>query len=182
MQTGCRIVEVMRAKTPESDRLTQVGFGGGCHWCTEAVFASLLGVGRVQQGFINSQPPHDQYSEAVLVDFSEQQIPIEALIEIHLRTHASSSEHTMRHKYRSAIYVDDEAMATRCRAVLKSLQSQFEKPLVTRVFLMAGFKLSEDRYRDYYSSNPNKPFCATYIEPKLALLKREFSSCLKSQD
>ena len=152
----------------------QLGFGGGCHWCTEAVFASLSGVHRVQQGFVCSHPPDDQYSEAVLVDFCEDEIAIAVLIEVHLRTHASSSAHSMRDKYRSAIYVHDEVMENCCRATIKTLQNQFEKPLLTQVLKIAGFRLSADRYREYYASNPDKPFCTTYIEPKLDMLKREF--------
>ena len=158
------------------DYNARIGFGGGCHWCTEAVFASLSGVHRVQQGFICSHPPNDQYSEAVLVDFAERHIPVEILVEIHLRTHASTAAHSMRDKYRSAIYVKDRVMENRCCAAIKTLQNQFEKPLLTQVLRLAGFTLSADRYRKYYESNPDKPFCATYIEPKLELLERDFRS------
>ncbi len=170
------MTDMMISNSSES---AQVGFGGGCHWCTEAVFASLRGVSCVQQGFICSHPPNDQYSEAVLVEFNERHISLDILIEIHLRTHASSSQHTLRTRYRSAIYAADEAMIVRCRVALESLQYQFEKPLVTSTFSLVGFKASEDRYRDYYASNPDKPFCVTYIEPKLAMLKRNYSSSLK---
>ena len=159
-----------------AEQCIQIGFGGGCHWCTEAVFASLSGVHRVQQGFIRSDPPNDQYSEAVLVDFSERDISIQILTEIHLRTHASTSAHSMRDKYRSAIYVDDQTVEKRCKAAIKALQSQFEKPLVTQVLKLTEFTLSDDRYREYYASNPDKPFCTIYIEPKLDMLKRDFGS------
>ena len=47
----------------------QIGLGGGCHWCTEAVFQSLIGVQNVAQGFIKSLPPADTWSEAVIVNF-----------------------------------------------------------------------------------------------------------------
>ena len=157
-----------------AEQNTQLGFGGGCHWCTEAVFASLSALQGVQQGFICAAPPHEQYSEAVLVDFCEHDISIEILIEIHLRTHASFADHSMRNKYRSAIYVHDQSMEIRCKAALNALQSQFKKPLVTQVLKITGFTLSAERYREYYASNPDKPFCTTYIEPKLEMLKREF--------
>jgi len=55
----------------------RIGFGGGCHWCTEAIFESLRGVQRVQQGFACSHPPAEQYSEAVLVDFDNECLPLE---------------------------------------------------------------------------------------------------------
>ena len=158
----------------------ELGFGGGCHWCTEAVFASLRGVLQVQQGFIRSHAPHDSYSEAVLVNFDSSVVSLDTLIEIHLRTHASSSSHSMREKYRSAVYVHDDRQSQYCKSAIASLQQSFEKPLITRVLQIEGFTLSEDRYRNYYATNPDRPFCATRIEPKLAMLRRDFSEyCLQ---
>ena len=81
-----------------------IGFGGSCHWCTEAIFQSLIGVETVQQGWISSKPPNETLSEAVLVSFNPNQISIEILIEVHLLTHSCTSEHSMRGKYRSAVY------------------------------------------------------------------------------
>jgi len=83
--------------------LTKVAFGGGCYWCTEAVFQSLIGVEKVAQGFISSEGKNDSFSEAVIVYFNEK-ITLKTLIEIHLHTHKSTKEHSMRTKYRSAIY------------------------------------------------------------------------------
>jgi len=167
-------------KAIENMQSSQIGFGGGCHWCTEAVFASLRGVVRVQQGFLGSHAPHDFYSEAVLVDFDSSAVSLDILIEIHLRTHASTSSHSMREKYRSAVYVHDENQEQHCRFVVENLQQAFEKPLITQVLRIEGFTLSEDRYRNYYVTNPNRPFCATRIEPKLAMLRRDFSQYLSS--
>ena len=161
------------------ENVTQIGFGGGCHWCTEAVFSALQGVHQVEQGYISSHAPNNAYSEAVLVDYDEQDIQLKTLIEIHLRTHASASQHSMRGKYRSAVYVSDHDLARRCDRLLISLQDNFENPLVTQVLKMLDFRLSSDRYRNYYLSNPDKPFCTTYIEPKLAMLKRDFSTAIK---
>ncbi|RDX36878.1 peptide methionine sulfoxide reductase, partial [Kangiella sp. HD9-110m-PIT-SAG07] len=79
-----------------SDKLTQIGFGGGCHWCTETVFASLIGVVEVEQGWIASDGDADSFSEAVIVTFDPQQIPLKDLVQIHLLTHSSSSDHKFR--------------------------------------------------------------------------------------
>ncbi|MEM9546265.1 MAG: peptide-methionine (S)-S-oxide reductase [Bacteroidota bacterium] len=80
----------------------KVGFGGGCHWCTEAVFQSLNGVTEVEQGWIASKEA-PLLSEAVIVHYDEKIIDLTILIEIHLRTHSATSSHSMRSKYRSAI-------------------------------------------------------------------------------
>lgn len=159
----------------------QIGFGGGCHWCTEAVFSSLKGIRTVQQGFIKARPPNDKFSEAVLIQFQENDIPLSKLIEIHLRTHASSSAHSMRVKYRSAIYVNKKAMAEQCHDLLNALHDQFEQPLVTQILETVEFKSSSESYIDYYATNPERPFCITYIEPKLEMLRKEFTSYLKTQ-
>ena len=153
----------------------RIGFGGGCHWCTEAVFQALRGVSRVEQGFIASTPPMDTYSEAVIVHADTQSLPLAILIEIHLRTHASTSQHALRGKYRSAIYAFDEDQALQTRAILVQLQDQFAAPLVTQVLPFYMFKASQSRYRNYYNKRPERPFCKTYIEPKLSKLRQHFA-------
>lgn len=156
--------------------LQQLGFGGGCHWCTEAVFQSLYGVERVQQGFIASDPPDDALSEAVLVDWDGERLPLDVLIEVHLRTHASTSPHTMRGKYRSALYVMDAVQADACAAALARLQPGFDAPLITRVLPFRAFQPSDARFQNYYATDPERPFCRTYIEPKLAMLRRRYGA------
>ena len=89
----------------------RIGLGGGCHWCTEAVFQALAGVQRVEQGYIRAQPPADQESEGVILHFDPARIPLAVLIEVHLLTHASTANHALRHRYRSAIYSFDEVQA-----------------------------------------------------------------------
>ena len=155
--------------------VTRIGFGGGCHWCTEAVFQSLRGVTSVDQGFIKSRPPHDTYSEAALVSFDRNVIPLDVLVAVHLRTHASTSPHKMRGKYRSAVYTMSHDIALEVRTTLAALQSEFEDEIVTMVLPHDGFKPSQDRFQDYYRTNADRPFCKTYIDPKLAKIRQQFA-------
>ena len=83
--------------------IDSIGLGGGCHWCTEAVFLNLKGVVRVEQGWISASGAVE-FSEAVLVHFNPEKISIKDLIAVHLHTHKSTSSHSMRSKYRSAVY------------------------------------------------------------------------------
>ena len=153
----------------------RIGFGGGCHWCTEAVFQALRGVRDVAQGFIRSTPPHDSWSEAVEVTFVPYVIPLDTLVEIHLLTHASTSAHKMRAKYRSAVYTFETDQSDRIRKILQALQSGFDVPLQTRVLTHAEFRLSDPRFQNYFATDPDRPFCRTYIDPKLRLLRERFS-------
>lgn len=155
--------------------LIRAGFGGGCHWCTEAVFQSLRGVSQVEQGFICSDPPNDGWSEAVIAHFDDGVIGLDTLIAVHLRTHAATSNHTMRGKYRSAIYVFDEAQKRAAEAALATEAIDFDVPLVTQVLPYRGFKPSDPRFQNYYATQPERPFCTTYIDPKLAKIRQEFA-------
>ena len=154
----------------------RVGFGGGCHWCTEAVFQHLCGVARVEQGFIASASPDESFSEAVIVHFDAHQISLQVLIEVHLRTHAATSNHTLRGKYRSAVYTFDSVQKAAAETALAALQSDFDAPLITRVLPFVAFKASDERFQNYQANNSDRPFCRTYIDPKLALIRLEFAA------
>lgn len=155
--------------------MDKVGFGGGCHWCTEGVFQSLIGVLKVEQGFIAPQARPNAFSEAIIVYYNPEEIELKDLIEIHLHTHKSTSEHAMRHKYRSAVYAFNEEVFNESDTILRLLQNDFEKPLITKTMRFGRFKFSEVKYHNYFYQNPNKPFCETYIAPKLQLLLCKFS-------
>ncbi|MEQ8709824.1 MAG: peptide-methionine (S)-S-oxide reductase [Rhodospirillales bacterium] len=159
--------------------ISKIGFGGGCHWCTEAVFQSVRGVNRTEQGFIRSDPPCDNWSEAVIVHYDETDIRLADLIEIHLRTHASGSAHSMRGKYRSAIYCFTAEQQKAAADVLASLQDGFDETLVTQVLPFAGFRESDQRFQNYYEQGPERPFCQTYIDPKLRILRERFSGLVR---
>lgn len=151
--------------------MQKIGFGGGCHWCTEAVFESLAGVEKVLQGWISSSAAGAaSFSEAVVVHFDPETIPLEVLTEIHLLTHRSTANHAMRSKYRSAIYTFDDAQRAEAEKILRAKAALFEKPIVTVVLPFKAFKLNDEKFLHYYRQDPQRPFCRSYIEPKLQLI------------
>lgn len=154
----------------------KIGLGGGCHWCTEAVFQSLKGVLEVSQGYIASKDENASFSEAVIVNYNPQVIPLEVLIEIHLLTHKSTSNHSFRKVYRSAVYVFEEEETFKVKTILSKLQTEFSIPIITQVLPFKSFKPSREQIQNYYLKNPQKPFCQKYISPKLELLKEKYSS------
>ena len=127
------------------------------------------------QGFICSKPPHEGWSEAVIVKFDPAEIDYAVLVEVHLRTHASTSEHSMRGKYRSAVYTFSDEQAQRVADIIDALNPMFDEPLVTLVLPHKGFKPSDTRFHNYYSNDPDRPFCQTYIDPKLKLIRERFA-------
>jgi len=172
----------MTPKQRVTDKVFErIGFGGGCHWCTEAVFRSLRGVDSIQQGFIRSVPPNESDSEAVLLEFDPKIIPPKALLDIHLRTHASTSNHSFRRKYRSAVYVFDDNQAASIQQAMAELQAGFEVPLVTKVLPFSAFTASDERYHCYYEKQPMAEFCVRYIDPKLDLLKSQFAHHMRQE-
>jgi peptide-methionine (S)-S-oxide reductase len=154
--------------------MQKIGFGGSCHWCTEAIFRSLKGVNGVEQGWISSNSENATPSEAVIVEFNASVISLQTLIAIHLHTHSSTSSHEMRGKYRSAIYTCEESQLRTAMQAIQNLQKDFDEPIVTKVLPFQTFKLNEENYLNYYYKDPSKPFCQNIVLPKLKELIRRF--------
>lgn len=167
----------------------RIGFGGGCHWCTEAVFAQLVGVTRVEQGWIaagnenkneneNENGNDDGFSEAVIVHYDVEQISLEALVKIHLHTHSCTSNHALRKKYRSAVYFFEAKDIPAIEKAIDANRDSFAEAIITQVLPFVSFKENKEQYQNYYQKNPEGQFCQTYIVPKIELLKTEFSEFL----
>lgn len=156
--------------------LTKIAFGGGCHWCTEAVFQSLIGVKKVEQGWVASTEKNNTFSEAVIVHFYADKIELKTLIEVHLLTHKSTSNHSMRRKYRSAVYYFTIHQKEEIFKIIEELQPKFNEKIITQTLEFKRFKSSTEEFQNYYQSNPEKPFCKNYIQPKLKFLLENFSN------
>lgn len=156
------------------ETIHRIAFGGGCHWCTEAVYNSIKGILGVEQGFVASEGEDSSFSEAVIVRYDPINISLEDLILIHLHTHKSTSNHSMRKKYRSAIYTFEIVDTERCALALQKFQENFKSPLITKILPFKEFKISDKAFHNYYFKNPYKPFCKTHIAPKLKLLLLKF--------
>lgn len=161
--------------------MDKIGFGGGCHWCTEAVFQSLSGVYQVDQGYIASTGKNSNFSEAVIVHYNPKEIHLQLLTEIHLRTHKSTVDHQLRSKYRSALYVFSAQQSEKATQIINSLQKDFDTKLITKVLSFHKYKPSQSRFANYYFSNSDKPFCKNHIDPKLNILLKLYSNQINSK-
>ena len=171
---GCS--KLTLAKADNLILMQKIGLGGGCHWCTEAIFQSLIGVEKVEQGWISPTTNLQALSEAVIIHFQHKKgIDLQNLIAIHLYTHSATSSHSMRQKYRSAIYTFDSEQQKEAESILKKLQANFDQPIITEIIPFGKFKINNKEFLNYYYQNPEKPFCKTYINPKLKIILNKFS-------
>jgi len=152
----------------------KIGLGGGCHWCTEAVYLSLKGVLSVAQGWIASDGANSSFSEAVIVTYDTDVISTQVLIAVHLHTHSATSIHSMRGKYRSAIYYFSSKDKDMALSALQRLQHEFDRPIITEVLPFIDFRLNVAEQLNYYYTDPTRPFCKNYIDPKLKILLEKF--------
>jgi peptide-methionine (S)-S-oxide reductase len=155
--------------------ISKIGFGGSCHWCTEAIFLSLKGVTAVEQGWIASDGDNSGFSEAVIVQYNTKVISPETLVAVHLYTHSCTSNHTMRDKYRSAVYTFREEQVFIAKKVINVVQQELNAPVITKIIPFKRFRLNKQNYLNYYYSNPDKPFCQNIVNPKLKILMHRFA-------
>ncbi len=155
--------------------MTKLGFGGGCHWCTEGVFQSLRGVDQVDQGFVQADAPADTWAEGVIVTFDPSVIDLATLCEVHLRTHSATRARSPRGKYRSAIYTFEDSQRHEAELAIARFAEESGKTVHTLVLPLRSFKASDERYQNYYRTDPSRPFCRRFIDPKLDFIRRHFS-------
>ena len=164
------------SRAPRDDSPQRIGFSGGCHWCTEAVFESLVGVRHVDQGWIAPAGQPEAFSEGALVHFDARIIDSATLIAVHLHTHSCTSNHALRKRYRSAVYAESAGQAHEARAAIESLQPEFAAPILTQVLRFGAFRGSDGRYLHYWLQDHERPFCKMFIAPKLRKIIERFGS------
>ena len=87
----------------------------------------------------------------------------------------------MRDKYRSAVYTFDDKHAIEAQKAIANLQTEFDRPIITRVLPFQTFRLNEETYLDYYYKDPSKPFCKNIVNPKLKELIKRFHKYLSPE-
>ena len=117
-----------------------------------------------------------KFSLFILNYFSIRSWTLKTLIEIHLSTHKSTSNHSLRNKYRSAIYYIDDHQQEKSKEIIEELQLNFEAKIITQILEFKDFKPSTEEFQNYYQQNPQKPFCEKYINPKLTFLVEKFAN------
>lgn len=172
--------------------MQQALFGGGCFWCTEAVFLQLKGVTQVTSGYAGGntdQPTYEQictgttnHAEVILIDFDEQQINFKQLLTVFFSTHDPTTLNRQGNdigtQYRSVIYYFNAEQKAQAEGYIAELTAQ-DLNIVTELSPVPTFYPAEDYHQNYYAKNPSQGYCNFAIPPKLMKLQSQFKDLLK---
>ena len=166
-------------------------FGGGCFWCTEAVFRELKGVASVVPGYAGGHTENPTYgqvcgettghAEVVRIEFDPTQISYGKLLEVFFETHDPTTLNRQGAdtgtSYRSIIlYVNDEQKEQAANFIRKLDASGAKRgPVVTELVQLKQFYEAEDEHKQYYRAHPGNMYCQIVIRPKVEKVRQEFS-------
>ena len=167
-------------------------FGGGCFWCTEAVFTMLKGVLKTTVGYAGgntSNPSYEEVSafntghaEVLQIEYDPKVISLNTLLAVFFEMHDPTSLNQqgadVGTQYRSLIlYTGDDREPI--EKFIEKLRPKFKKPIVTEVKRLERFYTAEEYHQKYYEKNPEKPYCTVVIKPKVQKIMKEFAAEMK---
>lgn len=169
-------------------------FGGGCFWCTEAVFKMLRGVKSVAPGYAGGtlpNPTYEQvasgrtgYAEVIKIDYDPAVVSFRTLMTVFFASHDATQLNQQGYdvgtEYRSAIFPTTPEQSKEARAFIDELNASSDKgdPIVTTVEENAAFYPAEDYHKNFYENNPNAGYCQVIIAPKLQKVQQQFADLL----
>ncbi len=173
-------------------------FGGGCFWCTEAVFKIMRGVMRVVPGYAGGtveNPTYDQVStgttghaECVRVDYDPQKVAYRDLLTIFFGSHDPTTVNKqgpdVGTQYRSVIFTttpEQKVEAEQFIADMNASAAQGAK-VATAVEPLTAFYEAENYHHDYFAHHPDAPYCQVVINPKLEKVQKQFADLLQDKD
>jgi peptide-methionine (S)-S-oxide reductase len=171
----------VKETTKDTNATAIATFGGGCFWCTEALFERVKGVGSVVSGYAGGSKENPSYrevcggdtghAEVVQVHYNPKEVTYETLLEIFFDTHDPTTLNRQGHdagtQYRSIILYSDQAQKEAAEKMKKKATSQYKDPITTEIVPLKTFYPAEEYHQDYFAKNPNAPYCAFVIRPKL---------------
>jgi methionine-S-sulfoxide reductase len=174
--------------------IAELIIGGGCFWCTEAMFLSLEGVKTVESGYSGGAIKNPSYkevcsgetghAECIKITYDPSVISYEDLIDIHLHSHDPTTLNRqggdVGTQYRSVIFYTSESEKLTLESRLKEAQKDFENRIVTTLEKLTIFYPAEDYHQNYFALNKDKnPYCEVVSE-KLYKMMKKYSHRLKS--
>ena len=177
-------------------------FGGGCFWCTEAVFKMLRGVSSVLPGYAGGSVEHPTYeqvsggrtghAEVIKIDFDPSKIGFRDLLTVFFASHDPTTLNRQGNdvgtQYASVIFYTSEEQKKEADAFVRELNAsnkeglpaQAGKPVVTKLAPLTKFFEAENYHKDYFATHPGDPYCELVINPKLEKVQQRFAELLKT--
>ena len=195
--TGATSGLAQKVNTPDSSKSTNATelatYGGGCFWCTEAIFQRLDGVKSVASGYAagkNANPTYEDvcsgltgHAEVIQIEFDPKKISYEKLLEVFWLAHDPTTLNRQGAdrgtQYRSIILYHDDRQKLAAEASKKAAAPQFHDPIVTEIVPLTKFYKAEKYHQNYFNNNPNAPYCSFVIRPKLDKLVKKLSKPAK---
>lgn len=178
-----------------STALSEATFGSGCFWCTEAFFESLNGVKAVISGYSGGHIKNPSYrevcdgrtghAEVTRIQFDPTVISYAELLEVFWATHDPTTLNRQGNdvgtQYRSVIFYHDQEQQRIAELSRQAAQESgtWPNPIVTEISPLINWFAAEDYHQDYFANNPEQPYCAYLIRPKMDKFKKAFADKLK---
>lgn len=170
--------------------------GGGCFWCSEAVFDDLQGVLEVESGYAGGHAENPTYqevctgstghAEVIQVKFDPAEISFKEILQVFFATHDPTTLNRQGNdigtQYRSAIFYHSEEQRQIAEEVIKEISDEeiFDDEIVTEVTEFTNYYPAENYHQEYFANNPNQPYCAAVVSPKVSKFRQKFAHRLKS--
>ena len=170
-------------------------FGGGCFWCTEAVFQMLRGVSKVESGYAGGEKENPSYeavssgntghAEVIRVTYDPAIISYEDLLTVFFGSHDPTTPNRqgadVGEQYRSVILYEAKADKAIAEKMVKEVQESLHDGtrIVTEVIPLATFYVAESYHQNYYKANTSAPYCQLIIEPKIEKVRKRFAELVK---
>jgi peptide-methionine (S)-S-oxide reductase len=177
--------------------IQKITFGGGCFWCTEAIFQSVKGVKKVTSGYMGGHTTNPTYkeickgdtghAEVTEIEYDANMVPLDELLLIFFRTHNPTTLNRQGNdigtQYRSAIFYYNDEQKQKAEAFIKQLADEqvFDNQIVTEITPASEFYRAENYHQNYFNNNASQPYCAAVIQPKLIKFAKEFTSKIKPE-
>jgi peptide-methionine (S)-S-oxide reductase len=171
--------------------------GGGCFWCLEAVYNQMEGVHSALSGYMGGHVVDPSYRavctgttghiEVVQVSFDPSINTYREILEVFFSIHDPTSLDRQGNdsgpQYRSAIFYHSDAQRETAEAMIREFDAEqiWSKPIVTEVRPAETFYVAEDYHQDYFRNNPNQPYCAFAVAPKVAKFRQKFANKMRRQ-
>lgn len=170
-----------------------ITLGGGCFWCTEAVFVQVRGVLDVESGYCNGhvhQPSYEQvctgstgHAEVVKLVYDPVLISTRAILEIFFTIHDPTTLNRQGNdlgtQYRSGIYFSELEQQRVAQEVMLELRDSFPRPLMTELLPLANYWPAEEYHQDFFAKNPHQGYCLAVAAPKVAKFRKTFAQYQK---